>query len=164
MRSVGNAVLLAVAAVALVPPAGASADYRAVIRDCNQDGKLDRHYSHADLAAALKNLPPDIAQYTDCRAVITAALRAFRPGGSCPGGNSTRIKGRKFHVRLYQPVHGRIVEADAYVDGKHVRHKKAHRVTCLAIRAPASKREFTVRIVARSSNGWTTTSVREYER
>jgi hypothetical protein len=47
-----------------------------VIRDCSDDGKLDKHYSQKELKGALNNLPSDLDEYTDCRTVIRAAQLA----------------------------------------------------------------------------------------
>ena len=44
-----------------------------VIRDCSEDGVLNGHYSHSELAKALDKLPSDLDEYTDCRAVIRSA-------------------------------------------------------------------------------------------
>jgi hypothetical protein len=54
-----------------------------VIKDCNQDGQLNRKYSNKELKKALDNLPSDIDEYSDCRDVISAAIT----GGSDKGGN-----------------------------------------------------------------------------
>jgi hypothetical protein len=61
-------------------PAFASADQ--VIRDCVYDGKLDRHYSNAELRRARNHLPSDLDEYSDCRDVIASAIK----GGSDLGG------------------------------------------------------------------------------
>jgi hypothetical protein len=68
-------VLLAVPAVAVANP-------DAVIRDCAEDGDLDRKYSNADLKAAEDALPSDLDEYSDCREVIAGAVT----GGSDKGG------------------------------------------------------------------------------
>jgi hypothetical protein len=54
-----------------------------VIKDCNQDGQLNRKYSNKELRKALDNLPSDIDEYSDCRDVIGGAIT----GGSDKGGN-----------------------------------------------------------------------------
>ena len=75
---------LALAFVAALAPAafGSAND---VIRDCSEDGVLNGHYSHSELAKALDKLPSDLDEYTDCRAVIRSAeLRAGRKGGGPP--------------------------------------------------------------------------------
>src|SRR5262249_41478916 len=58
------------------------------IRDCAQDGVLNKHYSQSDLQSALDNLPSDIDEYTDCRAVIRAAMGGGNgnTGGAPPNG------------------------------------------------------------------------------
>jgi hypothetical protein len=70
------------ALLALPTPAFASADQ--VIRDCAQDGKLDRKYSNAELRRARNNMPSDLDEYSDCRDVIASAIK----GGSDLGGGS----------------------------------------------------------------------------
>jgi hypothetical protein len=75
-------VLGALAVLALPAPAFASADE--VVRDCARDGKLDRHYSNAELRRARNNLPADLDEYSDCRDVIANAIK----GGSDLGGGS----------------------------------------------------------------------------
>jgi hypothetical protein len=72
---------------ALAPAASASPG--GVIRDCSEDGVLNGHYSHGDLTKALDQLPSDLDEYTDCRAVIRSAqLGSAAPkhrGGRGPG-------------------------------------------------------------------------------
>ena len=72
----------ALALLALPAPAFASADQ--VVRDCARDGKLDHHYSNAELRRARDNLPADLDEYSDCRDVIANAIK----GGSDLGGGS----------------------------------------------------------------------------
>jgi hypothetical protein len=76
--------LLLLAALALLAfPAPAGATPFQVIKDCNEDGQLDRQYSNEELTKALDNLPSDIDEYSDCRDVISAAIT----GGSDRGEN-----------------------------------------------------------------------------
>jgi hypothetical protein len=77
--------VLAVALVVGAAPAYGSAG--AVIRDCSEDGVLNKHYSQGDLTKALDQLPSDLDEYTDCRSVIrraqlagTGGKRKRRPG------------------------------------------------------------------------------------
>jgi len=60
------AVLAAVGQPALASPMG-------VIRDCSEDGVLNGKYSTSELEGALEQLPSDLDEYTDCRAVIRRA-------------------------------------------------------------------------------------------
>jgi hypothetical protein len=68
------------AVLALPAPAFASADQ--VISDCARDGRLDHHYSNAELRRAKNHLPSDLDEYSDCRDVIASAIK----GGSDRGG------------------------------------------------------------------------------
>src|SRR3954452_12407590 len=59
-----------------------------IIRDCAQDGKLDKQYAQKDLQSAERNLPSDIDEYTDCRAAIRSQMSGGtgNPGGPGPAG------------------------------------------------------------------------------
>ncbi|MFL5896137.1 MAG: hypothetical protein ACJ76Z_13635 [Thermoleophilaceae bacterium] len=71
-----------IAVLVLGLPAPALASSADVIRDCAQDGHLDKHYSQKELRQAERNLPSDIDEYTDCRQAIRNAMA----GGSGAGG------------------------------------------------------------------------------
>ena len=79
-RAVRHLLLLA-ALVALAAPAAATASPGQVLADCNDDGALSRQYSNSDLRKALDNLPTDLAEYSDCKEIIGAAIT----GGSDKG-------------------------------------------------------------------------------
>jgi hypothetical protein len=66
--------LILVAALCLLVAPVAHASYRDVIKDCAEDGTLDKKYSDADLLKAKKKLPADVNEYSDCREVIGAAI------------------------------------------------------------------------------------------
>ncbi|MCW3048254.1 MAG: hypothetical protein JWO74_2538 [Solirubrobacterales bacterium] len=51
----------------------------AIVKDCLDNGRLDRHYRSADLAAAAKRLQPDVEQYSSCPGLI-ASQRALYVG------------------------------------------------------------------------------------
>jgi len=75
MRLQFRTFLVMAAVLVLGMPAAAHASSSDnVIRDCAQDGKLDKHYSQKQLQQAYKNLPSDIDEYTDCRQVIRSAM------------------------------------------------------------------------------------------
>jgi hypothetical protein len=79
--------LALLASVLIAAPAFGSA--KDVIRDCSEDGVLNGHYSHGELAKALDKLPSDLDEYTDCRAVIRSAelasARRHKGGPGVPG-------------------------------------------------------------------------------
>lgn len=76
--------LAAFAVLALAPTAAASPD--AVVRDCAEDGTLDGSYSEADKRAALKRIPADLDEYSDCRAVIAGGGGNVKASASSVGG------------------------------------------------------------------------------
>jgi hypothetical protein len=82
IRVVRHLMLVLAAVAVLLAPAGAFADPKQVIKDCGNDGTLNRKYSNSDLRKARDNLPTDLAEYSDCRDVISAAIT----GGSDKGG------------------------------------------------------------------------------
>jgi uncharacterized protein len=103
--------------------------------------------------------PATIHQSTRPGFPVPGVLTSCKPN---QGGNNCSKK-PKLRFKIHQPVHGSIVQVDAFVDGKLVREKKGRRVTRLVLSAPAKKR-FTVKIVALASNGQRTISVRHYTR
>lgn len=95
-------------------PVAAQASPGAVVRDCAKDGSVDGKYSNKDKRAALKKIPADLNEYSDCRAAIKASIGAggpkagisSKPPGSGGGGSAGSGGG---------PGGGR---ADANGDGK----------------------------------------------
>jgi hypothetical protein len=82
-----------VAVLLLAIPATAMASGDSVLEDCADDGALSRTYSQAEYKAALANLPADLDEYSDCRAVIrraqlSRATTNSRSGTSGTGGKS----------------------------------------------------------------------------
>lgn len=73
-------------------PAAAHASYRDLIRECVQDGAIKDpgKYSQGEYKKALRDLPTDVDEYTDCRDVISRAQgrAARKSGGGGPGGGS----------------------------------------------------------------------------
>jgi hypothetical protein len=78
--------ILVVIVACLIAPAAALASGDAVVRDCTDNGRIDRHHSAADYRQALANLPTDVDEYTDCRDVIAAAARG---SGARRGSNAS---------------------------------------------------------------------------
>ncbi|WP_445148436.1 hypothetical protein [Baekduia sp. Peel2402] len=84
------AIALALLTALLAVPGAALASGNAVVKDCANDGKLDKRYSQSDYADALANLPADVDEYSDCRDVIQRArLSGGSSSGSSSGGSST---------------------------------------------------------------------------
>ena len=81
-------IALALLAALLALPGVALASGDAAIKDCANDGKLDKTYTTSELADAISNLPADVDEYSDCRDILR---RAQLGGGSSSGsgGGST---------------------------------------------------------------------------
>lgn len=77
--------LLLALAAALLAPAAALADGEDVLRDCNDNGKLDKRYSQGEYRDAIENIPTDLDEYTDCRDVIRRAQLGLNGSGSGDG-------------------------------------------------------------------------------
>lgn len=89
MKHIRQLTLVIVAVTALAMPAAAHASADAVIKDCKDDGSLSKSYSKQELQKALRTLPADISDYTDCEDVIRAALIPAgkkKDGGGGGGG------------------------------------------------------------------------------
>ena len=67
--------------IALALPAAAAASPSAVYRDCEDNARLDRRHSDADLRAALRDIPQDIDEYSNCRELISGALAGVNTTG-----------------------------------------------------------------------------------
>lgn len=81
-------VLPAALAALSAAPATALADSARVIRDC-QDGRIDGKYSQREFSQALRNIPTDVDEYTDCRDVIRRAqLGAAGGSGGASGAGA----------------------------------------------------------------------------
>jgi hypothetical protein len=91
LRTLRAAILASVLAVACVAPATALASGSTVVSDCALDSKLDKTYTAKEYKDALKNIPTDVDEYTDCRDVIRRAQLAAAGGGKkdSGGGDST---------------------------------------------------------------------------
>ena len=77
--------LVLIAVLLLGLPAAARASGSDVIRDCADDGKLDKHYSQKELRDAQRNLPSDIDEYTDCATAIRSAMHGGSGNPGAPG-------------------------------------------------------------------------------
>jgi hypothetical protein len=91
LRRIRHIVFAAVVVAALAVPAAAQADWRQAIRDCAFDGKLHHHFSQSELLQALRHLPPDINEYTDCYDVLRSALAGSSGGGGSSGSGTGGI-------------------------------------------------------------------------
>ena len=87
MRRIVLTALIALLAV----PAAAGASVDQILEDC-QDGRLDKRYPKPELRQALKDMPADLDEYSNCREVIRAA-RDNRRGGGGAGPGSTHEDG-----------------------------------------------------------------------
>lgn len=64
----------------LLCASSAIADGGDVIRDCNDNGRLTKEYSQEEYRDALRNMPADVKQYTDCEGIIRRAQLGFPAG------------------------------------------------------------------------------------
>lgn len=71
-RALRHFVLLT-ALLALVPAAAAATSPMTIVRDCADSDSLEGSYSNKDLQKALKLVRGDLAEYSNCKAVISAA-------------------------------------------------------------------------------------------
>ena len=74
-----------IALLALPAAAGASVDD--IYEDC-QDGRLDKRHPKPELREALKDMPADLDEYTNCRELIRAARDNQRGGGGAGPGST----------------------------------------------------------------------------
>lgn len=81
--------LLITMVVLLVAPAQALASPEAIYDDCQDNGRLDKRYKDADYRKALKDMPEDLDEYTNCRDLVRAGLDGVDTTGGGNGGGTT---------------------------------------------------------------------------
>ncbi len=81
------------ALVALAAPATAAASPSQVIRDCSDDGALNGKYTNRELRKAKSQLPTDLAEYSDCREIIAAAITSGSDRGGGRGSPGAGVGG-----------------------------------------------------------------------
>jgi hypothetical protein len=78
----------------LVPGAAWASRGAAVIRDCLAHDRITHSFTLADFRDALRQLPADVSEYSDCGAVIRRAeLAAASTGGRSSGSGSSGFSG-----------------------------------------------------------------------
>ena len=93
-------IFLAVSAAFFGLASNASASATAVLLDCNDNGVLDDRYSVGAMRGALKEIPSDLVEYSDCNALINASLleaaqKKRKRNGNKPGAAATPITPRQ---------------------------------------------------------------------
>lgn len=88
------AALLAVALLALAAAAPASAGSTRKILETCSEGKIPRGYSQQAYDQALRRMPPELSEYSDCSGLIhKAQLAAATGGGGGAGGGGAGALG-----------------------------------------------------------------------
>ena len=77
---------LAVLAVLAFAPAASATDSYTIIADCEDDGRLQGRYSASDLRKARKDVPADVAEYSNCLDVLRRAEVSLSDGKGGGGG------------------------------------------------------------------------------
>ncbi len=106
--------------LALTVPTAVQASPDAVVRDCAEDGSVDGKHSDADKRAALKKIPADLDEYSDCRSAISGSIGAGGPkagSASKKGGSGGGLAGGSGG--------GPTINADTNGDGKVTAAEKA---------------------------------------
>ena len=76
----------------LAVPASAVASPEQIYADCEDNGRLDRPYGDGDLREALRDIPPDLDEYSNCSELIRGQLAGVNPGsgrGAAGTGGTT---------------------------------------------------------------------------
>jgi hypothetical protein len=89
IRHIPISLVAALAVLAAGAPTAGAANYHDAIRDCNDDGVLQGHYSRQTLRQARNHLPASLREYSDCSDVLARAIAAAaHPGAKDGGGQS----------------------------------------------------------------------------
>jgi hypothetical protein len=86
IRHITLSAAVALALLAVLVPAAMAANYHDAIRDCNDDGVLEGHYTRNTLRQARNHLPSSLREYSDCADVLSRALAATPKNGLGGGG------------------------------------------------------------------------------
>jgi len=81
--------LVMVLTLLVAAPAAMAGTRGDIIRDCENDGRLDGNYTPSEIRDARNNLPADVDQYSNCRDVLNRALGGTgdkQVGGGSGGG------------------------------------------------------------------------------
>jgi hypothetical protein len=141
------------------------ADVKLVVRDANG---ATGTYRQAVNVGASKDPPPSTSS---CGLLSTAERNAVLRENGLPVtavGNPLGLPSarsckdvRKFSFRIHQPRHGRVVRLTAFINGRRIARRHAHRITGLTIkRLPIGL--FQLKIVASTSDHKHVVSVRTY--
>ena len=74
--------------IVLAFPGMAQASADDVLRDCAEDGTVDGKYSKQEKRAALRKMPGEMKEYTDCEQEIKASIAGAKAKSSGNGGGS----------------------------------------------------------------------------
>jgi hypothetical protein len=97
-----STVLLTIAATLLLASAAGAVSGTSVIADCNSHDTLTRTYPVAALEDALRTMPADVKEYTDCPDVIQRALLSEE--GKLHGASGAPVAARSGGSFLPTPV------------------------------------------------------------
>src|SRR4051812_16236407 len=78
--------LLITMVVLLAVPTVSVASEQQIFDDCQDNGRLDKRYSDSDYRKALKDMPEDLDEYTNCSDLVRAGLAGVDTSGSNGGG------------------------------------------------------------------------------
>lgn len=88
-RRLRTGLLAGVLALGVLAPAASAASGTKVVSDCADDSKLSKKYTAAEYADALKHIPTDVDEYTDCRDIIRRAQLGLGTGSGGGSGNGS---------------------------------------------------------------------------
>lgn len=74
MKRAFRHIVLLTALLALVPATAAATSPITIVRDCADSDSLEGSYSNADLKRAVNRVRGDLAEYSNCKSIIQAAI------------------------------------------------------------------------------------------
>lgn len=84
-RALRHSVLLT-ALLVILPATAAATSPITIVRDCADSDSLEGSYSNADLKRAVNRVRGDLAEYSNCKAIIQAAIGKGPKAGGKGGG------------------------------------------------------------------------------
>ena len=97
----GSLLVMVLALLVAAPAPRTRAPATKIIRDCDDDGKLEGNYTPSRDPRRAQQPPADIDEYSDCRDVLARALGGSGDRGGVGGGGRRRRARRRRRRRRH---------------------------------------------------------------
>ena len=124
MKTVLRHFALLTVLLALVPATAAATEPMTIVRDCADSDSLEGSYSNGDLQRAVKLVRGDLAEYSNCKAVISAAIGKGPKAGAAGKGGGPKSADLN-HDGVISPAERRVAAKRARAERREQRELAA---------------------------------------